>query len=79
MKAQDRKLPCNMLVKKKRVPISGRVLEETKAVLELHAEKNGMSLTEIVGHVLDDYVVWLVQELKKKDKPTRPKKKTRST
>jgi hypothetical protein len=56
-----------MAMKKKRVPVSARILEETNAVLMLHAKKNGMSLAELVAHILDDYIVWLVKTLKEED------------
>ncbi len=63
----ERRLPKDMAMKKKRVPVSARILEETNAVLMLHAKKNGMSLAELVAHILDDYIVWLVKTLKEED------------
>lgn len=60
----ERRLPKEMAAKQKRVPVSARILEETSAVLKVHAERNGMSLGELVANVLDDYVIWLVQALK---------------
>lgn len=59
-----RRLPSDMVKKQKRVPISMRVLEETQAVLQVHAKKNGMSLGELAATVLDDYVIWLIESLK---------------
>ncbi len=56
-----------MIAKKKRVPVSTRILEETNAVLLVHAKKNQMSLAELVAHVLDDYVIWLVRTLKEEE------------
>lgn len=44
------------------------------AVLQVHAKRNGFSVAELVGNILDDYVVWLVQELKE-DKTRGDKKK----
>lgn len=67
MKQYPRQLPSEMLAKKKRVPVSARILEETNAVLQIHAKKNEMSLAELVANILDDYVVWLVNELKKEE------------
>lgn len=64
MKQYERRLPKDMIAKKRRVPVSARILEETNAVLQIHAKKNQMSLAELVAHILDDYVVWLVQTLK---------------
>jgi hypothetical protein len=60
-------MPKDMVIKKKRVPVSARILEETNAVLMVHAKKNGMSLAELAAHILDDYVVWLVRTLKDED------------
>lgn len=68
MKQTERRLPRDMLIKKKRVPVSARILEETNAVLLVHAKKNHMSLAELVAHVLDDYVIWLVKTLKEEEK-----------
>lgn len=64
MKEYERRLPKDMAAKKRRVPVSARILEETNAVLMVHAKKNEMSLAELVAHILDDYVIWLVQALK---------------
>lgn len=64
MKQLERRLPKDMVIKKKRVPVSARILEETNAVLMVHAKKNRLSLAELVAHVLDDYVIWLVRTLK---------------
>jgi hypothetical protein len=63
----ERRLPRDMIAKKKRVPVSTRILEETNAVLLVHAKKNQMSLAELVAHVLDDYVIWLVRTLKEEE------------
>jgi hypothetical protein len=60
-------MPRDMAIKKKRVPVSARILEETNAVLMVHAKKNEMSLAELTAHILDDYVVWLVKTLKEED------------
>lgn len=73
MKLAERRLPREMVMKKKRVPVSARILEETNAVLALHARKNHMSLAELVAHILDDYVVWLVRALKEEEVTTAPK------
>ncbi|MBS1963250.1 MAG: hypothetical protein JST04_13630 [Bdellovibrionales bacterium] len=67
MKQFDRRLPRDMAMKKKRVPVSARILEETNAVLAVQAKKNQMSLAELVAHVLDDYVIWLVKTLKEEE------------
>ncbi len=66
---QGRRLPKDMLVKRKRVPVSTRILEETAAVLAVHAKKNKMSLAELVANILDDYVIWLVKTLKTEADP----------
>ena len=58
-----RRLPKDMVAKKKRVPLSARVLEETASTLRHHARRNGLSLAELTAHVLDDYVAWLTAEL----------------
>lgn len=68
MRHTERKLPEDMVIKKKRVPVSARILEETNAVLAVHAKKNEMSLAELVAHILDDYVIWLVKTLKDDEK-----------
>ena len=57
-----------MTQKRKRVPLSTRVLEETNAALKVHAKKNGMALGELAANVLDDYVIWLISSLKESDK-----------
>ncbi len=67
MKPMERRLPRDMVMKKKRVPVSARILEETNAVLLVQARKNRMSLAELVAHVLDDYVIWLVRTLKEEE------------
>ena len=64
----ERKMPEDMAAKKKRLPLSTRVLEETHAVLQVHAKKNGMTLGELAANVLDDYVVWLINSLKDSDR-----------
>ena len=67
MKQSERRMPRDMVIKKKRVPVSARILEETNAVLMVQAKKNNLSLAELVAHVLDDYVLWLVKTLKDED------------
>ena len=67
MKQSERRMPRDMVIKKKRVPVSARILEETNAVLMVQAKKNNLSLAELVAHVLDDYVIWLVKTLKDED------------
>jgi len=62
-----RRLPRDMAARKKRVPLSSRVPEETAAVLRHHARKHGLSLAELTAHVLDDYVAWLLAELKERE------------
>ena len=71
MRRYDRRLPSDMAIKKKRVPVSARILEETNAVLMVHAKKNHLSLAELVAHVLDDYVIWLVKALKEDEEKKR--------
>lgn len=72
MKHFERRLPRDMVIKKKRVPVSARILEETNAVLMVHAKKNQLSLAELVAHILDDYVIWLVKALKEEEDKKKP-------
>jgi len=74
MKNTERRLPRDMTVKRKRVPVSARILEETNAVLSLHAKKNQMSLAELVANILDDYVIWLVRTLRDEEKKDEKKR-----
>lgn len=48
-----------------REPISARVPKSVKKTLEEVAEENGLSLAELVGNVLEDYVKWLNEDQKK--------------
>ncbi len=59
--------PKDMTSRKDRVPLSTRVLEDTKAALEEAAKAHGISLAELSSNVLDDYADWLSdQPIKKK-------------
>lgn len=60
--------PKDMSSRKDRVPLSTRVLADTKAILEKAAEKHGISLAELSSNVLDDYADWLRSDDSKKKK-----------
>ena len=61
--------PKDMNSRKDRVPLSTRVLLETKALLEKAADAHGLSIAELTSNVLDDYANWLRSEGLKKKKP----------
>jgi hypothetical protein len=42
-----------------KVPISGRISEADRAYLEKAAKREGMSLSSLIGRVLEDYAAWL--------------------
>ena len=58
--------PREMSSRKERVPLSTRVLTNTKEALEKAAKDHGLSLAELSSNVLDDYANWLVGEKAKK-------------
>jgi len=59
--------PKDMNSRKDRVPLSTRVLQETKALLEEAADAHELSIAELTSNILDDYANWLRSEgLKKK-------------
>lgn len=57
--------PKEMNSRKDRVPLSTRILMDTKSVLEKAAEENGLSLAELTANVLDDYASWLIDKKRK--------------
>ena len=63
--------PKEMNSRKERVPLSTRVLVDTKDALEKAAKDNGLSLAELSSNVLDDYANWLNSE--KQNKPSTKK------
>jgi hypothetical protein len=60
--------PKEMSSRKERVPLSTRVLIDTKALLEKATKENGLSLAELSSNILDDYANWLKNENSKKTK-----------
>jgi hypothetical protein len=48
-----------------RAPVSARVKASTKDILEKAAKRTGLSLGELIGNVLDDYVEWLNSQKQK--------------
>ncbi len=47
------------------MPLSTRILADTRKILEKAAKENGLSLAELTANVLDDYANWLGSEKKK--------------
>lgn len=58
--------PKEMGSRKERVPLSTRILLDSKEILERASQENGLSLAELTANVLDDYAKWLIEEKKKK-------------
>lgn len=54
--------PREMESRKDRVPLSTRVLANTRKTLEEAADENGLSLAELASNILDDYARWLEPE-----------------
>ena len=57
-----------MSSRKERVPLSTRVLTNTRDTLEKAAKANDLSLAELTSNVLDDYANWLTEQTTKKKK-----------
>lgn len=51
--------PDEMPIRDPRAPVSARVRTATKDALERAAKKSGRSIGDLIGNVLDDYVIWL--------------------
>jgi predicted HicB family RNase H-like nuclease len=51
--------PSEMPTHEQREPISARVPKSVKKTLEEVARENGLSLGELIGNILEDYVKWL--------------------
>lgn len=62
----DRKTPEELKSKFERVPLSTRVKEETRELLEKEAKKVGTSLSDLTAGILDEYVEWLISKRKNK-------------
>ena len=58
--------PSEMQGDEVKVPVSVRVKTSTRDELELVAKKHGLSLALLVSNVLDDYVMWLDSDGKKR-------------
>ena len=51
--------PSEMPTHEQREPISARVPKSVKKNLEEVARENELSLAELIGNILEDYVKWL--------------------
>jgi uncharacterized protein (DUF1778 family) len=64
----ERKSPEMLDIKSKREPLSTRVKESTKVLLETAADKAGTTLSDLTAAILDDYADWLATLNNKKKK-----------
>lgn len=64
----NRKSPEELISKTQKHPLSTRVKVETYQALEKIAVDLGTSLSDLSAGILDDYVLWYLEEKKKKDK-----------
>lgn len=62
----DRKTPEELKSKIERVPLSTRVKEETRQILEKEAKKVKTSLSDLTAGILDEYADWLINKRKNK-------------
>lgn len=76
MSNASRRLPGDMMARKKRVPVSTRVLEQAVVELRKQAQLHGMSLGELAANILEDYVEWLLQNSSGPDKAKSSKRDT---
>lgn len=58
MSETDRKTPEMLTTRAKREPLSTRVKETTKEILDAAAEKADTSLSDLTAAILDDYAEW---------------------
>jgi hypothetical protein len=58
--------PSEMTREDKRVPVSARIKKETRDLLVKAAKEQKLSIGLIVANILDDYVMWLESESKKR-------------
>ena len=63
--------PAEMKKKEEREPVSARVRTSTKSRLEKEARNEGMSIGEVIGQILDDYIAWLDKAADAKERPKR--------
>ncbi len=58
---QDRvkKTPEQLKVRGQKVPLSTRVREQTRKVLEQAAEESSTTLSDLTAAILEDYAEWL--------------------
>lgn len=53
------------MTSEKRTPVSARIRESTKETLEAAAKaQKGLSISQLIANVLDDYAAWLETEKK---------------
>jgi hypothetical protein len=53
------KRPEEYAVKEPRTPVSTRIKMESREALEKAAKKAGLTLSELIGNVIDDYAKFL--------------------
>ena len=63
-------LPLEMKKTEKRNPLSTRVKKSTWEYLKKVSEENDISLGELTSNIIDQYVIWLRDQPRKKIKRT---------